>query len=340
MKGSILASLFVLIALAAGLWADETENDVALVTAVSGKAVLLQTDGEIPLVLGMRLQAGDEIRVESGTAAVVFLTGEYLALEAGDVFTLGTTLGECTFADAGGTRGVGQDESMNVAEDGIDAGPDDDFWQAQLASVSGIRADVTVIAVSPRLAVSEPVPAFFWYDADTLSPGIEKQYILLLRDAEGKTILRERVSGHGAALNSYRPLEMPAGFKAEARWHYTWTVVPEGEADPQGTLDAGFVYVDAGGLEAAAAQRERLTALLDAGSLDASSYRMLMARFYLDERERLFSDAVPHLVALAGASAGEEYARSELARMFLRFGNQVSTVAPRILAATVTLGTP
>ncbi|PLX30942.1 MAG: hypothetical protein C0600_07020 [Ignavibacteria bacterium] len=334
--------LFLLLAIgfAGGLSADEGEKDVALVTAVNGKVVLLQPEGETPLSLGMRLRAGDEIRVDQGSAAVVFLTGEYLALESGERLTLGETLDQSMLSDGSATRGVGPDESMNVAADGVDAGPDDEMWQTQLASVSGIRADVTVIAVSPRLAVSDPLPTFFWYDADGVSTGGVKQYTLLLRDAEGKTILRERVSGYGGALNSYRPGTMPAGFNAAERWHYTWTVVPDGQADPQGTLDAGFVYVDNAGLELAALQRKRYAALRESGSLDASSYHMLLARYFLDERERLFSDAVLHLVALAGEPAGEEYARGELARMFLRFGNQVSTIAPKMIDATVKLGTP
>jgi hypothetical protein len=317
---------------------DEPAEEVALVTSVTGNASLISGSEEGALELGARLRVGDEIRVDEGSVSVVFLAGDFVSLEAGERLVLGGTLEESTLSEGGSTRGLNPNDGMTLAADGVDSGPNDGVWQSQLASVSGIRADVTVIAVAPRLAVSDPSPVFFWYDADSSAAGAVKQYTLLLRDAEGKTIARQAVTGNGSTLNSFRFATPPVGFKAEARWHYTWTVIPEGVTDPVGALDAGFVYVDGAGLEGSQQHRTRLDSLQKAGSIDKSSYHMLMSRYYLDERERLFSDAIPHLTALAALPTGEQYARSQLARIFLRFGNQVSTLAPRILESTVKFG--
>jgi hypothetical protein len=92
------------------------------------------------------------------------------------------------------------------------------------------------------------------------------------------------------------------------------------------------VYVDAEGMQNAAAQRSHLTALREKTSLDEMSYHTLSCTFSLDERERLFSDAIPHLFTLASWEQGRSWAAEQLARMFLRFGTQVAPLAPVVLA--------
>jgi hypothetical protein len=116
--------------------------------------------------------------------------------------------------------------------------------------------------------------------------------------------------------------------------------VPAGTRLPAGPQDATFVFVDQAGLNAAAAKRAQLEDLQRTGQVDASSLHMLLSRYYLDDRERLFADAIPHLISLDALPGGNAYAREQMAAMFLRFGNQVSTLAPRILQSTVKLGTP
>jgi len=219
----------------------------------------------------------------------------------------------------------------------VDAGQDDTFWQAQLASVSGIRADVAVIAVSPRLTISDANPLFCWFDTDTTAGSVERGYTLVLRDSHYQTIAEQAVRGKTGTLCCFRFPQPPKGFVSGARKHYSWTVLAEGETARQGILDAVFVYVDESGIEDARAHAAGLVRMHELGSIDRTSLHMLLSRYYLDERERLFADAVPHLRALDALPGGSRYAREELARMFLRFGNQVSTLAPRIRQAAVVI---
>lgn len=314
--------------------------DVAMVTSVSGKAACFTGGEELPLELGARLREGDEVVVSSGRAALVFLAGDYLALGEGERLTLGPSLEESTVEQGGGTRGLNADDGTKVAEGGVDAGRERYVWQAQLATVSGIRADAAVIAVAPRLTISDPNPVFCWFDTDTASGDAERSYTLALYDTEGARIATQQVRGRPGVLNSYRFAAPPAGLSAMPRTHYSWTVVPADETVPEGRQDAAFVYVDEAGLEAAAAHRQRIAQLSEAGQVDDASMHMLLSRYFLDERERLFSDAIPHLIALQSQPGGGTYAREQLAEMFLRFGNQVSVLAPRIMQSTVQLSAP
>ncbi len=315
--------------------AQDPPKEVALVTAVSGAGTLRSGEDEAALALGMRVREGDELSVTEGDAALVFLSGEYVSLKGGDRLTLGSTLAASNLASAGATRGLGPDDGMTVAAEGVDAGQDDDFWQAQLASVSGIRADVAVIAVAPRLTISDPNPLFCWFDTDTTAGRVERSYRIILRNAHYETIAEQEVRGTTGTLSCFRFATRPKGFDPSARKHYSWTILPLGTDAGKGILDAVFVYVDENGLEDARAHAAGLQRMFELGSIDRSSMHMLMSRYYLDERERLFADAIPHLRALDALSAGSGYARQQLAHMFLRFGNQVSTLAPRILLQTV-----
>ncbi|MBN1446993.1 MAG: hypothetical protein JXA28_03600 [Bacteroidetes bacterium] len=317
-----------------------TAAEVALVTSLSGSAVRISAAEEHPLELGGSLQAGDEVHVKSGNAALVFLRGDYLSLEAGERLTLGTTLEESRIVTGGDTRGLAVEDGLSVAEEGVDPGSGREVWQSQLATVSSIRADAGVITVAPRLTISDPNPLFTWFDTDTSAAGTERSYTLGLYDAKGALIAQQQVRGTTGALNSFRFPQAPRDFLPEARRHYSWILVPAGTQLPAGPQDASFVFVDQAGLEAARAKRAQLEELQRTGRLDISSLHMLLSRYYLDERERLFADAIPHLIALDALSGGSTYVREQLAGMFLRFGNQVSTLAPRILRSTVKIGTP
>lgn len=329
------ALLFVLVLSQVPAQADEPGREVALVTSVAGAATLRSGEEETALGLGMQLREGDVLVVTGGDVALVFLTGEYVALKEGDRLTLGASLENSTLASAGGTRGLGPDDGMTVAAEGVDAGQDDDFWQAQLASVSGIRADAALIAVSPRLTVSDPNPLFCWFDTDTAAGTAERRYRIILRDSHYETVAEQEVRGRAGTLSCFRFPAPPKGFDPSARRHYSWTILPHDAAPKKGILDAVFVYVDAAGLEDARAHAAGLQRMFELGSIDRSSLHMLCSRYYLDERERLFADAVQHLRALDHLGGGSAYARQELSRMFLRFGNQVSTLAPRILKPAV-----
>jgi hypothetical protein len=88
------------------------------------------------------------------------------------------------------------------------------------------------------------------------------------------------------------------------------------------------MFVDTEGMAHAAAQRAKLAGLKEKSAVDEMTFHMLSSSFALDERERLFSDAVPHLLALGALEQGRSWAAEQLARMFLRFGGQVAALAP------------
>jgi hypothetical protein len=308
--------------------ADEPGKEVALVTAVSGQATVKAGEEESPLKLGMRLRLGDEIAVAGGKVSLVFLGGDFVSIKDGETLKLGATLKESSLTTGGATRGLGVDDATSVGSNGLGSGRSRRVWQAQLASVSGIRGDGMPIAVAPRLALAGENPRFYWFDTDTSSGEIERRYLLVLKNEENTVIAREQVRGTAGRLNSFRFARPPQGFDATARMHYQWSVLPDGAAVPEGRLDAGFVFVDQAGMDAARARMKHLDDLRASGGLDETSYHMLHCALLLDERERLCSDGLPHLLALAALPGGEEYAGEQLAQIFLRFGNQVSALAP------------
>lgn len=316
---------------ASGLSAQDAEKEVALVTAVSGQARLVNAQGEQPVKLGMRPLLGDELAAAGGNISLVFLTGDFVSIKDGERLKLGATLKESSLATGSGTRGLGEDDATPVAQNGVGRGRRGRVWQAQLASVSGIRGDGMPIAVAPRLAVAGENPRFYWFDTDTSGKAGERSYLLVLKNEENTVIARQQVRGVAGRLNSFRFERPPQGLVATARMHYQWTILPDGAAVPEGQLDAGFVFIDQVGMDDARGQMQRLDELRDKGRIDETSYHMLQCSLLLDERERLFSDGLPHLLALAVTPDGEEYAGEQLARLFLRFGNQVSALAPMFL---------
>lgn len=309
---------------------DDTEHgrDVALVTAVRGEPRLLGSQGETPLRIGARPTVGDEVIAAGGSVSLVFLTGDLITIRDGERLMLGASLRESTLNAGGTTRGLGQEDATTVSRSGMQTGRRGRVWQAQLASVSGIRGDGMPIAVAPRLAIATEYPRFYWFDTDTSGGAGARTYILVLKNEENAVIARQTVRGRAGRLNSFVFDPLPAGFEPAPRMHYHWTVLPEGAAVPDGQLDAGFVFVDRAGMDAAHARQQRLDAMRTAGQIDEATYHLLLAEIFLDERERLFSDGIPHLLALAETPYGEEYAGEQLARTFLRFGNQVSALAP------------
>lgn len=314
----------------------EPTREVALVTAVDGSAAVTGSSAvsgaaeDTPLALGMKLHAGAELTVHEGKVSLVFLSGDFLSLKEGEGLVLGATPRESTLRTGSGTRGLDDADARKVASDGLGTGRRGRVWQAQLASVSGIRGDGMPIAVAPRLAVAGDNPSFYWFDTDTSAGTVERNYVLLLKDEANTVIARQTLRGTAGRLNHFRFERPPQGFEARPRVHYHWSILPEGAADPQGRLDASFVFVDQAGMDAARAQMRHLDDLRAEGAIDVSSYHTLHCAYLLDERERLFSDGLPHVLALAGVAGGEAYAGEQLAQIFLRFGNQVSALAPLV----------
>lgn len=308
---------------------DAAGREVALLTGMQGKVTLRSGGQESSPVLGHRLAGGDELRVLSGNASLVFLSGELVALKDGEALTLGATYEKSMLSIAGTTRGLSNEDGTSVADDGVAAAPAGDVWQAQLASVSGIRGDAMAVAVAPRLAIADPRPVFCWFDSDSTAAGSERNYTLVLRDADGATVLTQPLRGVVGRFNTWKLETPPSAFRAVAGARYSWAVLPAGSAPGESTFDAGFIYVDEQGLKQAAAQRERIAALRGEGAIDEMTMHTLLATFALDERERLFSDAVPHLLALGVWEQGRPYAAEQLARMLLRFGGQATALAPR-----------
>ena len=328
----LLAVATTAVAQDAGDGETGTRQEVALVTAVSGNAAVADAGGSRDLTLGMKLHAGDEVSAREGKTSLVFLTGDFFSLKAGERIVLGATLKDSRLEAGGQTRGLEADDGTKVSDRGIGTGRKGRVWQAQLASVSGIRGDGLPIAVAPRLAVAGENPRFYWFDTDTSDDAGERRYVLVLKNEENAVLARQTVQGRAGRLNSFRFETAPAGFETRARVHYHWTVLRDGAALPEGELDASFVFVDQAGMEAARAQMQRLETLRSQGVLDETSFHTLQCAYLLDERERLFSDGLPHVLALAALPGGQRYAGEQLAQIFLRFGNQVSTLAPLFLA--------
>ncbi|MBE0642547.1 MAG: hypothetical protein IH600_00530 [Bacteroidetes bacterium] len=335
MMRSIRFLLLVTISLSAisSLHADEPRKEVALVTAVSGSVTVRSDETEKPLALGMRLLLGDEVIVTNGKVSLVFFAGDFLSLKDGERLALGATPKESMLTTGGATRGLGPDDAMTVTDKGLNTNGDSRVWQAQLASVSGIRGDGMPIAVAPRLAIAGENPTFYWFDTDTSGAGGERNYTLVLKNEENAVLARQRVRGVAGRLNSFRFDQVPAGFSATPRMHFNWTVLPDGAVVPDGQLDAAFVFIDKAGMDATKSQVLRLREMEEKGQIDQISSHTLLCALFLDERERLFSDGLPHLLALAALPEGEAYAGEQIARMFLRFGNQVATLAPLFLSA-------
>jgi len=313
--------------------AHDPPKQVALLTGMSGGVTLLRSDGEVATKAGARLLEGDVVRVGNGFASLVFLSGELVTLSDGEGLTLGATMESSVLDAAGVTRGLTEGDGLNVADNIPSVADDNDVWQAQLASVSGIRGDADAIAVSPRLTISDARPVFCWFDTDSAATGDERKYLLVLRNASGQGILQQEVKGKVGTFCTWRPETMPEHFFPAPRAQYSWTILPIAATVPDGVLDASFVYVDQEGIELANARRDRLQALHSNGSLDEMSLRMLRCVYALDDRERLFSDAVADLLFLAAMPISRPYATEQLSRMFLRFGNQVSVLAPLLETA-------
>jgi hypothetical protein len=311
---------------AVAVTAQQDESAVALVTSVSGGVTVLRSTDEVPLTLGLTLAEGASVRVSTGSASLVFFSGELVTLADGEELRLGPTLAESTLSAGGSTRGLGASDGLSVPSGGL-GGSDNDVWQAQLASVSGIRGDALAVAVSPRLAVSESLPVFIWFDTDSSAVGSERGWSLVLRDEHGATVISQPLRGKVGMFNSWRPDRLPESFRAEAGKQYSWGVFPEGMSAPQGVLEASFVYIDSEGMEHAARQRSRLRTLLQSADIDQATYHTLCATFAMDERERLFADAVPNLLALASSEQGRKWGGDQLSRILLRFGGQVAPLA-------------
>lgn len=323
----LLLLLLLLCAPAARAQQAAASEPVAMVTNVSGAATRASAaGGESALAVGDELPAGTVLHVTQGSAALVFLSGEYVAVEAGESLTLGATATASTLAAAGATRGLAGDDAVAVADKGVQAQNTEKRWQTKLTAMYGIRGDANTVAVSPRLVTAETRPVFVFFDPDSSRAGAERSYRLVVKNAAG-TVVHERTL-------SARPMQMVeatlpaplAGATAEA--DFTWTIAPV-DAPTMGS-QARFLVADAQTLAEASARRARIETLRTDGKVDAASARMLLVLACIDERERLFADAVPHLLALMREPASRTFAARQLALTLDRFGNQTAALVPRM----------
>jgi hypothetical protein len=313
----------MLIAIASYCLQARAQEPVAMATSVDGEATVESGGVTTRLEIGNELAQGAVVRVASGRAALVFMSGDLMDLATGDVLTLGPDMGGSTLTSEGTTRGVTKEDGVTVAEEGIGKA-NSEKWQSQLAYIYGVRGDASVVAVAPRLAVASPTPVFYWFDGDSLNAGMNKTYTLVLKDGDGKELFRKNVDGIVYEMNSYVPQPMPAEYRVEPGLRYAWTVAAK---DGETTSEASYIYIDEAGIDLATEKRRKLDELRSAGKVTEQSYNTLMAMYFLDERERLFSDALPYLLALEAQPGGRQYATTQLALLFNRFGNEVSTVA-------------
>jgi hypothetical protein len=311
--------------------AQATPPGVAIVTSASGAATVTNGEKQESITMGMDLAEGAVLRVESGTVALVFAAGDYLELKAGESLTLGKDAASSTISGASGTRGVDAQETVDVGAEGVRPSDAGDHIYA-VADASGIRGDMMAIAVAPRLVVSESNPVFCWFDSDSAAAGKEKRYVLIIADDKGAVVLREEVSGRAWEMNAVPLDRLGADLPRTALAHYTWGVF-EKKSSPSApsALDAAFVFADSSTLRHADEKRATVLGLHERGKVDDHSLHMLLALYYLDDRERLFADALPHLLALAGTPAGRSYADAQIVGILKRFGNQTSVAAEYFL---------
>ncbi|MAT38819.1 MAG: hypothetical protein CL946_04365 [Ectothiorhodospiraceae bacterium] len=321
----MVTALFVC-TLTASLDAQDAEV-VAMVTAVNGSGTVEANGTTEALEIGRELPSGAKIILDGGNASIVFMDGQLFELAAGDRLELGADLSASTITGGGGTRGVADGETVAVA-DGDVARANNDKWQSQMASIYGVRGDASVAAVSPRLTVANQTPTFFWFDGDSVAAGRSKTYTLLVRDPSGKTVVSQELTGTVYELNKQDMMLSSYAFDRSPGTVYTWGVYAKGtEPAESESLPASFVFVDTEGQERAREKEVKLQNLVETGSMDETSYHTLMSLYYADERERLFSDAIPHLYTLLDNPSGKKFAATQLAQILNRFGNEVSTAA-------------
>lgn len=332
---ALLLLLLLLLLCAPALSAQQAEasEPVAMVTSVAGTATrATATDAESALAVGDELPAGTVLRVTQGSAALVFLSGEYVAVEAGESLTLGATAAASTLATAGATRGLAGDDAVAVADKGMQPQKTKKRWQTKLTAMYGIRGDANTVAVSPRLVTADMQPVFVFFDPDSTRADAERSYRLVVKNNAGTTVHERTISA--------RPMQMVeatlpaplAGAAAEA--DFTWTIAPV-DAPTMGS-QARFLIADAQTLAEASARRARIESLRTAGTVDAASARMLHVLGCIDERERLFADAVPHLLALMREPGSRTFAVQQLGLTLDRFGNQTAALVARMAELTGT----
>lgn len=305
----------------------QTSTQVALVTSVTGKSLVAVEGREDLALVGRELPKSASLRVVDGTAAVVFLSGDFVELKAGESIELGADAASSTLRETGGTRGA-DDAAVKVTDRPLST-PSANTGLMNLAYVPGVRGDALVTAIAPRLVISEARPTFYWFDPDSLHQGESRQWVIVVRDETGKTLAQKTVQGTVFTLQSTTLPELGT-LASGHRW--SWGIFsPSQLPSPSASLDASFVAVDEEGRTQASARRAQLEDLTRAGSLGEESRHTLLALYYLDERERLFSDALPHLLWLKEKGAAKEFAQRHLLSVLSRFGNQVAAVLPALV---------
>lgn len=299
----------------------------ALVVAASTNASATRDGKSGPVTVGDDVYPGSVLEPGAGNLGLVFTSGEFFELKPGQNLRVGATLRACEVTDNATTRGIAQDEAITVSETPVTRSNHPDRL-SQLAHISGIRGDAAALPVSPRLTISDPSPVFYWFDGDSTAVGQKRTYTITVRDAVDAVVAKKDVSGSVGELNSAR-LDN-GSIKRIAEGHFRWTVTRQGESGTSAP-SAAFVYVDSAGLSLADRRRTHMESLLDARKLDASSYHMLMALYYTDEKERLFSDAFPHLLELCSSKPPTPFACEMLAESCLRFTSQLAVVAAHLV---------
>lgn len=326
---ALLLLLLLLLLCAPALSAQQSaaSEPVAMVTSVAGTATRATAAGaESALAVGDELPAGTVLHVAQGSAALVFLSGEYVAVETGESLTLGATAATSTLASAGATRGLSGDDAVAVADKGVQAQNTEKCWQTKLTAMYGIRGDANTVAVSPRLVTADTRPVFVFFDPDSSRAGVERSYRLVVKNTAGATVHERTITARAMQMvEAILPAPL-AGATAEA--DFTWTIAPV-DAPTMGS-QARFIIADAQTLAEASARKARIETLRTGGKVDDASARMLFVLACIDERERLFADAVPHLLALMREEDSRTFAARQLALTLDRFGNQTAALVSRM----------
>jgi len=325
---TVLYVLISSIILLPHLHADKrtTNEPVGMVTSLRGEASTERGEKLFPLTLGLELLSGDQITVVKGTLGIVYYQGDFIELKEGEVFQLGVSIATSVFRSQNPTRGVPENESVVVADNGFTRSVHKDRL-SQLEYISGIRGDNTIVSLSPRLAIAEPLSPFYWFDGDTTASERSHTYIFLLKNEKGNVVQRVEFEANSGCLNAFQLSNAKTSIRMIPLEHYFWAVFRSGMESADEGAFASFVVTDSASLRYAEKTRSELSSLFESGKLDEMSFHMILSMQYLDERERLFADALPHLLWLAEHFGASEFTSEHIANVLKRFGNQVAPVA-------------
>lgn len=303
------------------------DDVVAIATSMIGKATVRTSTGEKDLSIGQDLEKGTIIRVTSGKVSIVFFNGDFVEIEKNEELTLGADAKSSTIISAGNQRGVTDAEITSIGQSSVSIS-NAVLRLSQLTHISSVRGGAKVIAVSPRQVISVLPPTFVWFDTDSSAREKKRSYAFMIFDDRMREVYRATVFGKVYEMNSCSlPKKSRISLMSPGK-RFSWGIYEKGKvpAHPQ-NAEAKFVISDTVGFRESNATMSKFSKALREKKIDINTYHLLVGLYFCDERQRLFSDAIPFLLALSKNNPTQSYPYQRLALILDKFGNDVSIVA-------------